>query len=1195
MVIEGVRQIFNLEMAVAGYDFHDVTFTKSLKLSTAQETELQLHLRPRKDLDDSWSNGYDFTIYAWSTTEWSEVCQGTVTICCRPLAKNLETTGHVPHEHLFQQQSFRDDSKRCSEAVDSVQYYENLTQFGYVLGPSFQTLQSLRYNDLGVATGKFQLDKWRGGRASTVSAEHVIHPTDLDAVFQLGTTAVSQGSWTKIPTLLPALLERLWVSSDLLLSEGNQPLDVLAKTTWRGFREVEFSIIAMSSTQEPMVYVTGLRQVASSSLDFFETESRIQRLCYRIAWKPAVDMLDMPQIGAIMQAAATQSEKPSELEIDHQELLSVHYVSATLENLVQEDIAKMPKYLQRYVQWMRHTFKQGNYDSLLRSAPQFENLATREQFLGDFAKRSPTAELMIETGKNLMAILTGKRDGLDLLFSSGLAEKHYSNPVFGISYQMIAAFLDLLSHKNPELKILEVGAGTGAATVPILQTLTFENSDVGISRFSEYMFTDISPVFLEKAKERFRAHASRMSYCTLDIEKDVQQQGFEPEKYDVVISSGVLHATSDLSQTLQNTRRLLKPGGKLVLFEPTNPSSCRSGFSFGLIPGWWLAVEFNRFWSPLISDADWNDILKINGFSGTDICIPDYEREEHQTNSILITTAESQGHQENQISAQAVIVVADDSSKYQQQVAQGLRSSLSGPSFYSYTVLPIHKLLLQTWRKTVFVFLVELEDSFFSTVSNGDFKVLKSVVDSADGILWVTQGCGIQASRPDLALATGFGRNVLSEKVNTGFIELALEPRSDLAQTVARIEQILRKTPGALDSQQDSEYIENEGHICVPRLVAAEPLNQIVHEKLIRQKPQLKAFTSDPGRALRLAIATPGHLHTFHFVDDDTYDKPLEDDELELRVKASGVTSEDVMVAAGEIPGNIFGLECAGIVSRVGRRATFDIGDRVMCCTTLGSHNTYARANLAATAKIPNYMPFTEAAGIPVAFCTAYYGLILLAHLHEGESILIHFGAGGIGQAAIQIALRIGADIYTTVGSDEQKTVIMDSYAIPESHIFLSCDISFAAVIRNATKGVDVVLNSLKGEGRRASLQCLAPFGRFIDLSTKFVDSRNDLSTSSFAKNAIFAAVDLPFVINEAKPLIETLMQSVMAFFMNPVQPMRVPVPLRTFSVSEIEDAYRFMQDKKESGKAVIEMDEDGIVPVLELPLAKASSRTLML
>ncbi|KAI4214948.1 MAG: hypothetical protein LQ351_002663 [Letrouitia transgressa] len=173
-------------------------------------------------------------------------------------------------------------------------------------------------------------------------------------------------------------------------------------------------------------------------------------------------------------------------------------------------------------------------------------------------------------------------------------------------------------------------------------------------------------------------------------------------------------------------------------------------------------------------------------------------------------------------------------------------------------------------------------------------------------------------------------------------------------------------------------------------------------------------------------------------------------------------------------------------MTKVGSRCYFAPGDYILCLAT-NTYQTYARTLEDCAAKVPDGLSLTEASALPIVFCTAWIALCDTARLQQGESVLIHAGAGGTGQAAIQITQYLGAEIYVTVGSDKKKRLVIDSYMIPEDRIFFSRNRSFAqGIMRIAQgRGVDVVLESLAGEGLRASWECVAPLGRFIEIEKR--------------------------------------------------------------------------------------------------------------
>ena len=120
--------------------------------------------------------------------------------------------------------------------------------------------------------------------------------------------------------------------------------------------------------------------------------------------------------------------------------------------------------------------------------------------------------------------------------------------------------------------------------------------------------------WFEKAKELFKEWHSRMTFKTLDIENEPLAQGFEPESFDIITASNVLHATKRIDVTLAHCFKLLKPEGKIVIGELT----CRQddiGLAFGTLPGWWLS-EDGRMGGPLMTQSEWHGCLQNSGFTG---------------------------------------------------------------------------------------------------------------------------------------------------------------------------------------------------------------------------------------------------------------------------------------------------------------------------------------------------------------------------------------------------------------------------------------------------------------------------------------------------------------------------------------------------------------------------------------------------
>ncbi|KAF3057128.1 Lovastatin diketide synthase LovF [Daldinia childiae] len=218
-----------------------------------------------------------------------------------------------------------------------------------------------------------------------------------------------------------------------------------------------------------------------------------------------------------------------------------------------------------------------------------------------------------------------------------------------------------------------------------------------------------------------------------------------------------------------------------------------------------------------------------------------------------------------------------------------------------------------------------------------------------------------------------------------------------------------------------------------------------------------------------------------------------------------------------------------------------------------------------------------DASALSANFVTAYHSLVVVAKLSQGESILIHSGAGGTGQAAIQIAKTCGAQVFTTVSSPK-KELINTLYDIPMDNILNSRDLSFADGIRRLTRnrGVDVVLNSLAGDALIASWECVASFGRFIEIGKKDIFSHNKLPMFQFARNVSFSAVDIAAMVREKPKLIRDSLVAISDLFNKGV--LQLPSPVKAFPISQVEAAFRYLQTGANSGKVVVEVDPNDSV-----------------
>ena len=296
--------------------------------------------------------------------------------------------------------------------------------------------------------------------------------------------------------------------------------------------------------------------------------------------------------------------------------------------------------------------------------------------------------------------------------------------------------------------------------------------------------------------------------------------------------------------------------------------------------------------------------------------------------------------------------------------------------------------------------------------------------------------------------------------------------------------------------------------------------------------------------------------------------------EVEIEVHATGLNFKDVLLALHRVPamGDGLGIECAGRVVKLGHGVTaFSLGERVMAMVP-GSLSRWICAPVATTVSLPAALDDRAAATIPLTFLTAAYALESLAHLQPGERVLIHAATGGVGQAAIQIAQAAGAVVFAT--ASQGKWQILKDLGV--EHIFDSRTTTFEASIQALTQGegLDVVLNSLRGEFTDASLRLLRAGGRFLEIG--ITDLRTPEQIAQFSTSIEYFPIDLMVLYREQRHVLQALLRKLLERFATDELK---PLLYQTFAANAIETAFRTMQQAKHTGKVIIDMYQQALVP----------------
>ncbi|MFY1830940.1 SDR family NAD(P)-dependent oxidoreductase [Myxococcus fulvus] len=340
------------------------------------------------------------------------------------------------------------------------------------------------------------------------------------------------------------------------------------------------------------------------------------------------------------------------------------------------------------------------------------------------------------------------------------------------------------------------------------------------------------------------------------------------------------------------------------------------------------------------------------------------------------------------------------------------------------------------------------------------------------------------------------------------------------------------------------------------------------------------------GRAFRVEIPTPGVLD--RLVARVAERRRPGRGEVEVQVEAAALNFIDVMKAMGIYPGLppgpvSLGGECAGRVVSVGEGVTgLSPGQRVVAVAggSLGSH---VIADARFVRPCPEGMSAEDVSTVPLVFMTAWYALEHLGRLQQGERILIHSAAGGLGLAAVQVAQARGAEIFATAGTPEKREFLR---TLGIAHVMDSRTLAFADEVKRLTngEGVDVVLNSLSGDAIPRGLELLGPDGRFLEVGKRDIYDGRALELTPFRKSISYTAIDLAG-LQERKPvLFARLLQEVMEQVESGA--LR-PLPYQRFPVSRVADAFREMAQGRHTGKLVIGMED----PALKVAPARSGFR----
>ncbi|RLM00364.1 hypothetical protein CFD26_104016 [Aspergillus turcosus] len=733
--------------------------------------------------------------------------------------------------------------------VDVNDFYHSLKRVGYGYSGPFQCITSLS-RQLDVSSGIIT------NQASPLQ----FHPAVLDATLQILLAALSTVRDGQLDnTLIPTGIDRV-IFNPALYGRDKGPVageGLQADAFVNSFGPEGCSGNVQVFTQNGH----GIVQMEGVQIAPLGKTNQGRRPFSQVVWGSLIP--DAKRLSYTSSAEAVART----LTIERIVLIYIKLIS---EQLTTADREGLDWHRSRVVAWFDHVLSLTRMGKHPICQPEWLD-STQEDLdmlMSSLPPNLPAVVMGRVVGSNMLRFLRGETTILEETRKDDLLGLFYKHDVeTKTANDCLGDVVSQIVFRYPRMKILEIGAGTGSATRATLER-------IGRS-YHSYTFTDISVGFFEDARQQFAEHADHFLYQSLDITQDPAQQGFEDASYDLVIASNVLHATPSMQQTLSHVRRLLKPGGYLVLMESTNTDTLRVSFSFGGFEGWWVGEKDGRVWGPRLSVSQWDEALQGTGFSGLD-SVSELGDPRLSAYSVLV----SQAVDDRMRLLREPLSVAETEATDTLVIIGGAEDrtlllvdnicGLLGPYFHRV----IRVKTLEAFQdndlhgSTVSALvLTDLDKPCFEDLSEDRLRGLQHLARVAQKLLWVTAGS--ESDCPWLCMSKGWLKCIPYEQKDILYQYLNVVEPADLdagivARTLIRLVYSEQPNHYSLPNRvwmAEPELRLEKGAMTIPRLADAPEMNtryeagrQVVYQSIQLGEPPVKLVASDSNGQYELHI-----------------------------------------------------------------------------------------------------------------------------------------------------------------------------------------------------------------------------------------------------------------------------------------------------------------------------------------------------
>ncbi|TGJ82343.1 hypothetical protein E0Z10_g6410 [Xylaria hypoxylon] len=592
-----------------------------------------------------------------------------------------------------------------------------------------------------------------------MTGDYIVHPGTLDSIFQGLYAAFSYPGdgrvWT---TYLPKSFRRVRFDVDTCLQMRNYTNSRLVAdcfVTDSSAREVRGDIdVFCTEDDRPVVQLQG---IVLSSLEV-PSAANDRTVFWQMDWKKDLLSIADSNKGQNQPIPLVNGDRSPEVC----EKVALSYLSQLLGSTKHHEMVSSGWYFPHLMGIASKLADLGNR-SLVNSRCLHDRHPKSPKSIGtlggDQSSRQVDLELVNYVGPRIPSILRGSELSARGLETDKLIDKFYmEGPGATEVKNHLGTVLDHLIHRYPRMSILELAAGTGDYTNLFLQHLE--------SNFEDYSFTDRVPTGFSAAQARFAAHDPSLTFQVLDIDRSPINQGFEVHSYDLVIAARILSSAQSVKDALNHCRQLLRPGGYLILVEMTNPTALRNLFLLPLLPSW----KQGQKQCPILTETQWDAILRDTQFSGVDIALRDFEEDSAHGLSVMVSQAVN-----DQIVALKDPLTASDGmvtidkllivggrTLVVSQMASKIKSILRSFA-QEVAIIPglgdASNILLE--HGTAVICLCDLEEAIFGNMDQLRISGMQALFREAQYILWATRGS--RNNEPYANISVGIGRTASRE------------------------------------------------------------------------------------------------------------------------------------------------------------------------------------------------------------------------------------------------------------------------------------------------------------------------------------------------------------------------------------------------------------------------------------------------